>query len=160
MSDRASSSFTGTARALCRRSRCVFPARPLSPPTFCARHPQETAVSRRNSSTLRYGTLRGSVLGLEVVLPDGTIWDGLSIVAGFVLNVFRLRPEAASSARKAPSVSSPPSLSSVLADQRPRTSRSSRCHPTTQYQSSSRKQSVIWVKFCPRSSCLIGRATN
>jgi hypothetical protein len=95
MSDRASSSFTGTARALCRRSRCVFPARPLSPPTFCARHPQETAVSRRNSSTLRYGTLRGSVLGLEVVLPDGTIWDGLSIVAGFVLNVFRLRPEAA-----------------------------------------------------------------
>ncbi|WWD15829.1 hypothetical protein CI109_100253 [Kwoniella shandongensis] len=27
---------------------------------------------------LRYGSLRGSVLGLEVVLPDGKIWDGLS----------------------------------------------------------------------------------
>ncbi|KAK8869896.1 hypothetical protein IAR55_000464 [Kwoniella newhampshirensis] len=27
---------------------------------------------------LRYGSLRGSVLGLEVVLPDGTIWNGLS----------------------------------------------------------------------------------
>lgn len=27
---------------------------------------------------LRYGSLRGSVLGLEVVLPDGRIWDGLS----------------------------------------------------------------------------------
>ena len=27
---------------------------------------------------LRYGSLHGSVLGLEVVLPDGTIFDGLS----------------------------------------------------------------------------------
>lgn len=27
---------------------------------------------------LRWGSLRGSVLGLEVVLPDGTIWNGLS----------------------------------------------------------------------------------
>lgn len=27
---------------------------------------------------LRYGSLHGSVLGLEVVLPDGTIWNGLS----------------------------------------------------------------------------------
>lgn len=27
---------------------------------------------------LRYGSLHGNVLGLEVVLPDGTIWDGLS----------------------------------------------------------------------------------
>jgi len=27
---------------------------------------------------LRYGSLHGTVLGLEVVLPDGTIWDGLS----------------------------------------------------------------------------------
>ena len=27
---------------------------------------------------LRYGSLHGSVLGLEVVLPEGTIWDGLS----------------------------------------------------------------------------------
>jgi len=27
---------------------------------------------------LRYGSLHGSVLGLEVVLPDGTVWDGLS----------------------------------------------------------------------------------
>ncbi|WWD20000.1 hypothetical protein CI109_104473 [Kwoniella shandongensis] len=27
---------------------------------------------------LRYGSLHGSVLGLEVVLPDGTIWEGLS----------------------------------------------------------------------------------
>lgn len=26
---------------------------------------------------LRYGSLHGSVLGLEVVLPDGTLWDGL-----------------------------------------------------------------------------------
>lgn len=27
---------------------------------------------------LRYGSLHGSVLGLEAVLPDGTVWDGLS----------------------------------------------------------------------------------
>ena len=27
---------------------------------------------------LRYGSLHGSVLGLEVVLPDGTVLDGLS----------------------------------------------------------------------------------
>jgi len=27
---------------------------------------------------LRYGSLHGTVLGLEVVLPDGTIWNGLS----------------------------------------------------------------------------------
>ena len=27
---------------------------------------------------LRYGSLHGTVLGLEVVLPDGKIWDGLS----------------------------------------------------------------------------------
>lgn len=27
---------------------------------------------------MRYGSLHGSVLGLEVVLPDGTIWNGLS----------------------------------------------------------------------------------
>jgi FAD/FMN-containing dehydrogenase len=27
---------------------------------------------------LRYGSLHGSVLGLEVVLPDGTVWNGLS----------------------------------------------------------------------------------
>lgn len=27
---------------------------------------------------LRYGSLHGSVLGLEVVLPDGTIFDQLS----------------------------------------------------------------------------------
>lgn len=27
---------------------------------------------------LRYGSLHGSILGLEVVLPDGTVWDGLS----------------------------------------------------------------------------------
>ncbi|OCF35384.1 D-lactate dehydrogenase [Kwoniella heveanensis BCC8398] len=27
---------------------------------------------------LRYGSLRGSVLGLEVVLPDGRVWEGLS----------------------------------------------------------------------------------
>jgi FAD/FMN-containing dehydrogenase len=26
---------------------------------------------------LRYGSLHGTVLGLEVVLPDGTIWNGL-----------------------------------------------------------------------------------
>jgi FAD/FMN-containing dehydrogenase len=27
---------------------------------------------------LRWGSLHGSVLGLEAVLPDGTIWNGLS----------------------------------------------------------------------------------
>jgi FAD/FMN-containing dehydrogenase len=27
---------------------------------------------------LRWGSLHGTVLGLEVVLPDGTVWDGLS----------------------------------------------------------------------------------
>ena len=32
---------------------------------------------RRGVAVLRYGNTRDLVLGLEVVLPDGTIWDGL-----------------------------------------------------------------------------------
>lgn len=27
---------------------------------------------------LRYGSLHGSVIGIEAVLPDGTVWNGLS----------------------------------------------------------------------------------
>ena len=35
------------------------------------------AVNAGGNNTLRYGNARDLVLGLEVVLPDGTIWDGL-----------------------------------------------------------------------------------
>jgi FAD/FMN-containing dehydrogenase len=46
---------------------------------------------------LRYGSLHGSVLGVEVVLPDGTILDNLStlrkdntgILASFDFSLFR-----------------------------------------------------------------------
>ena len=35
------------------------------------------AVNAGGNNTLRYGNARDLVLGLEVVLPDGTIWNGL-----------------------------------------------------------------------------------
>ena len=35
------------------------------------------AVNAGGNNTVRYGNARDLVLGLEVVLPDGTIWNGL-----------------------------------------------------------------------------------
>ncbi len=35
------------------------------------------ATNAGGNNTLRYGNARDLVLGLEVVLPDGTVWDGL-----------------------------------------------------------------------------------
>ena len=35
------------------------------------------ATNAGGNNTVRYGNARDLVLGLEVVLPDGTIWNGL-----------------------------------------------------------------------------------
>jgi (R)-2-hydroxyglutarate---pyruvate transhydrogenase len=49
---------------------------------------------------LRYGSLHGSVLGLEVVLPDGTILDQLSTLrkdnTGWLLDILYISMNDAS----------------------------------------------------------------
>ena len=49
------------------------------------------ATNAGGTSVLRYGNTRDNVLGLEVVLPDGRIWDGLYRLRK---NNTGLRPEA------------------------------------------------------------------
>ena len=39
------------------------------------------ATNAGGTGVLRYGNTRDNVLGLEVVLPDGSIWDGLHACA-------------------------------------------------------------------------------
>ena len=82
---------TGCSRSACRR-RAAARSAATSAPTPAA------------SACCAYGNARQLVLGLEVVLADGRVWDGLS---GAEEGQHRLRPEATcSSAPKARSASS------------------------------------------------------
>ena len=50
------------------------------------------ATNAGGTAVLRYGMTRELVLGLEVVLPDGRVWDGLR---GAAQGQHRLRPDPA-----------------------------------------------------------------
>ncbi len=62
------------------------------------------AANAGGVAVLRYGTMRELTLGLEVVLSDGRVWDGLTACAR---TTPATRCATCSSARKAPSASSP-----------------------------------------------------
>lgn len=57
---------------------------------------------------LRYGSLHGSVIGLEAVLPNGTIWNGLSTLRKDNTGSCRLQSNADPQAWTSSSSSSAP----------------------------------------------------
>ncbi len=63
-------------RAAAERSNRLFPLGLTAIATHC-QIGGNLSTNAGGISTLRYGNARDLVLGLEVVLPDGRIWDGL-----------------------------------------------------------------------------------
>src|SRR6266498_3944515 len=66
--------YRGSARAVVRPSTTADVAAVVR---CCAEHGTPVVPQGGNTAVLRYGNARELVLGLEVVLADGRIWDGL-----------------------------------------------------------------------------------
>jgi hypothetical protein len=91
------------------------------------------------NTTVRYGNARDLVLGLEAVLPDGQVWNGLRRLRK---TTRATRCGTSSSARRARSASSPP-----------------RCCASFPARGSRRWRSALWRARTRRFPCSSGSAT-
>ena len=110
-------------------------------------------------NVLRYGNAREQVLGLEVVLPDGRVWDGLR---GPAQGQHRLRPEAAFPRRRGNAGrSSPPRCCGCTRSQaRLPPPGSALASPRAQRSSCSRRCTSGWASASAPSSSFRGNASK